>query len=381
MKRLPLLLVLSGTAIYQPACDPVSQKLYAMSQLSRECLNLLDKEVTVAGTLETMTFDNAVIAGTTRYEIVGHRYALIRHPEFRCDLSKAGTWSQWENGVLGLKLPDSWFEEGGQVPPNGTYLEASGVFRIDTWNNHIVPMAGDIGHMAAIPSLSESGQITPERPQLGETCQSDMECDDNLICNRSTNLCAHSPGFQMRGSTWHDMNGACETDDECPLGQVCYLEYTIGDESGEYTVFNLIDQDLGKHICVPQEGKSLESLCPQIGTPADLAGERYATGKEVCIKGKALVVALSPADAETHVQLEVDKPEAYPDITGDYATWGATTEIPPQYRNPILGDHTVGIPEKGEEIIVLGTYRFDEKHGWFEVHPVKAWWPVDSESE
>lgn len=362
--------------MFHLSCDPVSKKRLVLSQLPHKCLNLLGKEMTIEGTVETITFDNEIINGTSRYTIVGNRYALIKDVESKCDLSTIGTWSIWGDKVIGLELPPSWDE---QIPPNGTLLRTSGLFTIDDWNGNFVPLIREVASFETPLLSSDIDQMVFETHQLGEACQSDMECDDNLICDRSTNLCAKSPEFLMRGSTWHSINGACIRDDDCPLGQVCFQPLTIGEEAGEYSVISFNDQDRGKHICIPQDGESLESLCPRIGTSEDLAGQRYTTGKEVCIKGKVLLVALSAQDREFHVQLKVEYPKVYPDITDDYATWGATTEIAPQYRNPILGDHTVELPKKWEEIIILGTYRFDEKHGWFEVHPVKRWWPADSE--
>lgn len=359
-------------AIGQMSCDSIPSQL--ISQLPSACLDLLGEEIIVEGTLATMTFDNSIIDGTRRYEVVGNRFALIKDVETACDFSSISLGRVWGDKVLGVEFTPAWYEQNNVLPSNGTRLRISGVFRMSIWNKNIVPIIGDISAIDITPSLNASSDVTLGGYQFGEVCRSDMECDDNLICDRISNLCINSPGFMSRGSAWHGMNGACSTDDECPLGQICYQQLTIDDDDGEYSVINLIDQDKGKHICIPEDGESMESLCPRIGTSADLAGERFVTGKEVCIKGKVIIAARSHADGETHVQLKVDNPGAYPETTDRYETWGATTEIPPQYKNPILGSHVVGVPEKGEDIIVLGTYRFDEKHGWFEVHPVKAWW-------
>jgi hypothetical protein len=46
------------------------------------------------------------------------------------------------------------------------------------------------------------------------------------------------------------------------------------------------------------------------------------------------------------------------------------------YKNPALPGGAIVDPQPDQEVIAIGTYRYDPDHGWYEVHPVKAYFPV-----
>ena len=48
-----------------------------------------------------------------------------------------------------------------------------------------------------------------------------METILELICDRTSKKCVAPPREIFWGDPWHDVNGACDTDADCPLGQVC----------------------------------------------------------------------------------------------------------------------------------------------------------------
>jgi hypothetical protein len=172
---------------------------------------------------------------------------------------------------------------------------------------------------------------------------------------------------------WRDVNGACDSDADCPLGQVCDQTHTLG-TTGDYAIHYFPTDDTGKHPCVLEPGATLASQCPRIYVMRDLAGARFVTGKEVCVRG----VLLSPVpadDRDTHDQMKVDEPIPYPTADLGYHLFGATTENGPNYKDPSLPGGGVQDPVQNQEVVAIGTYRYDPDHGWYEVHPVKAYLP------
>jgi len=155
---------------------------------------------------------------------------------------------------------------------------------------------------------------------------------------------------------------------------VCDLGYTITD-TGTYGIEYLTSEDVGRHLCVTPSGATLAELCPRIYTTADLAGGRFVTGKEVCIEGTIWLTTV-PEDRDTHVQMVVDEPLPYPTGEAPYWVFGATTENGPCYKDPSRPGGGLADPAKGDRVVAIGTYRYDDDHGWFEVHPVKLYVPA-----
>ena len=121
-----------------------------------------------------------------------------------------------------------------------------------------------------------------------------------------------------------------------------------------------------------EAGATLASQCPRIYTARDLAGARFVTGKEICVRGTVFLPA--PAeDGDTHVQLKVDEPLPYPTSDAAFFVFGAATENGPMYKDPALGAGMVVDPAVNQEVVAIGTYRYDPGHGWHEMPPVKAY--------
>jgi len=86
-----------------------------------------------------------------------------------------------------------------------------------------------------------------------------------------------------------------------------------------------------------------------------------------------LFVATVAEDNDTHDQMRVDEPIPYPQPDITYDLFGGVTENGPIYKDPTLPGGPVLDPAEGQDVIAVGTYRYDPDHGWYEVHPVKAY--------
>lgn len=266
---------------------------------------------------------------------------------------------------LGIHLPD--LAPGVAMPEVGTTIKVTGTFHRVVWN----------GREDKVPIIDQP-TITvisgpPDLKSLGATCALDQECSARLICDRATTKCAPPPREIYWADPFHDVNGACTTDADCPLGQLCDLTHTIA-AAGEFVAFYFPAQDIGRHLCRLVPGATVASQCPRIYTTRDLAGGRFVTGKEVCVRA-TLFLNVPAEDNDTHDQMVVDEPIPYPDSDSGYNLFGATTENGPVYKDPTLAGGPVVDPVEGQEVIAIGTYRYDPDHGWHEVHPVKAYLP------
>lgn len=363
-------LVSSCLALILLGCQDTSQfpVLTALSQ----CVGL-GGQVTLAGRVAGFTFDNhnQGTESVPKYELRDERFYLLNGilletpPCHEGRIMEPGPWG------LGIKLSPDFLGDDTRSAVEGDEIRVKGRFGMLMRNNTAFPILDEVTHYEVVSTPQDS----PSPGLAGEPCVSDMACDDRLICDREASVCSPTP-FDIRWeSGWHDIHGACDTDADCPVGQFCHLEYTI--ESADGLVMDSIwEGDLGRHICIPEEEASLDSLCPEIGTSLDLAGGRYVTGKEICVRGRVFLV-LDANFGKTHVQLYIDDVEILPPATYSYQSFGATTEIDYLYKDSLLGGHVVNLPEVGQNIIVLGTSRFDNDHGWFEIHPMKVWWPDD----
>jgi hypothetical protein len=110
-------------------------------------------------------------------------------------------------------------------------------------------------------------------------------------------------------------------------------------------------------------------------TTRDLVGARFVTGKEICVRVKSLANTQAD-DGDTHAQMQVDEPIPYPTADIAYHLFGGCTEVGPVHKDPALPGGPVLDPQPNDEWIAIGTYRYDPDHGWYEVHPVKAYLPV-----
>lgn len=252
------------------------------------------------------------------------------------------------------------------VPQLDETVEVSGTYREVLWNGHPVPV------VEGARFLSRSG---PALGAAGEACDRDSDCWDALVCDRASATCA-PPEETDWASAWRDVDGHCYDDDDCPRGQVCDLSYVVPD-AGEYTWRYAGSSKAGASLCVVEDAAAPEASCGRIASARDLAGGRFTEGRELCVTGSVLFVV--PAeDGDSHLQLMVDEPIPYPRMDAPVRLFGATTEIGPPHKNPDRPQGAVEDPASGQDIVALGTLRWDGGHGWYEVHPVKAWWPVEA---
>jgi hypothetical protein len=264
---------------------------------------------------------------------------------------------------LAVHLPD--LAPGQEMPEVGSTIKVKGTFKRVTWNQRAVdlPIIDD----ATITILDGP----PPLLAMGEACTLDQQCGARLICDRVTTKCGLPPREIYWADPWHDVNGACDADADCPLGQVCDPSYTIA-ATPPYGPHYLPTVDTGRHLCRLAPGATVASQCPRIYTTRDLVGGRFVAGKEVCVRA-TLFVAIQAEDGDTHAQMRVDEPIPYPEPDAAYNLFGATTENGPMYKDPALPGGAIADPKENQEVIAIGTYRFDPSHGWYEVHPVKAY--------
>lgn len=318
--------------------------------------------VTVQGKVFAVTFDS----NQTTETVLGDRWVLIRSggPPPGATLEDLDATQAVAAWGLGLHIPQDALQARTMLLPQiGDVVRATGTFGEGSWNGSTRPVLDEISEMKVMVGVTLK--------DVGEACTHDLDCDDDLVCVRATHTCGSTPEPIHWGSAWHDVNGACDTDDDCPLGQHCDPGYTI-QASGPYRAQHNRG-DIGRYLCVP-DATTAQAACPRVLTAADVAGGRFVQGKEICVEGTAILAANSEGDGDTHLQLRVDEPLVYPDADAPYAFFGATTETGPPYKDPSRPTGAVPAPSTGQHVIVLGTYRYDGGHRWFEVHPNKQVW-------
>ena len=266
---------------------------------------------------------------------------------------------------LGVHLMD--IDPAVPLPEIGDRVEITGKLEHEIWNGREIKLP-----IVEQPTLT----ILDGAPPLagpGDPCTLDQDCNARLVCDRAALTCASPPREIYWADPWHDVNGACDADADCPLGQVCDPSHAIA-ATGSYTAHYFPAQDIGRHICTLAPGATLATQCPRIYTARDIAGGRFVTGKEICVRATLLAPTLA-ADGDTHDQVIVDEPIPYPTDDSHYELFGATTENGPIYKDPSVPGGAVTDPVAGQEFVAIGTFRYDPDHGWYEVHPVKAYLP------
>lgn len=264
---------------------------------------------------------------------------------------------------LGIHLMD--IDPAVPMPEVGAKLRVTGIVHHVTWNAREIqlPILDDatIEVVSAPPALAGPGAA----------CTLDEDCNARLICARASQTCAPPPREIYWADPWHDVNGACDTDDDCPLGQVCDPSYAIA-ASGTYGAHYFVAQDAGRHLCRLAPGSTVASQCPRIYTTRDVAGARFVTGKEICVRATLLTTTLA-SDGDSHDQTKLDEPIPYPTDDTAYNLFGVTTENGPIFKDPALPGGPIMDPAVDQEVIAIGTFRYDPDHGWHEIHPVKAY--------
>lgn len=316
----------------------------------------------VEGVVHTLTFETAG-DDAGGFAALGDRWLLIRTtipPAITIDdLDSGNVAPAWG---LGIHLPEATLDDG-PLPQIGDRVSVRGTFRRFEWSNVDVPVLE--GATIALPDG------TLELAAAGAACSHDLDCHDRLICDRATSTCLAPPADLVWGSDFRNLHGTCLTDADCPPTQVCELLYTVPAE-GEYAPPYYPGRDAGRHLCVPAS-TDLATACPRVVAPADLSGGRYVPGKEICVEGEVWL-AIAAEDGDTHLQLTIPEPLPYPLADTAYWIFGSTTEIAPPHKDPSRPQGAIMDPNEGDHVVVVGSIRFDDTHGWWEMHPVKHMW-------
>jgi hypothetical protein len=362
-------LLAAALALSASACskeDPPLTPEEAVAQLAP------GTAVTVQGQVFTTTFDATLANGD--YAVTGDRYLLVRTVVPNGVVTSSGRFVDDPVRAfgLGVRLPREG-TRGFLVPQIGDTVRVTGVLRRVAWNQSRAKGTLDV------PVLEEVSELTVVRgaPALkleDATCRHDLECADHLICDRATTKCVAPPPNLTWGNPFRNVNGTCEEDADCPLGQTCDLVYTVK-ATGDYAPHYAASRDIGRGLCVLPDGATPESACPRVGTATDLVGGRYSPGKEVCVRGELLLNTLAE-DNDTHSQMVVPEALPYPEVLPNFGYWifGGTTEISPPHKDPARPQGALADPPLRKVYTAIGTVRWDDSHGWYEVHPIKQWW-------
>lgn len=268
----------------------------------------------------------------------------------------------------GLGIHVTKIDPASPLPEVGTKLRVTGIVHQVTWNQRevMVPILDD----ATIEVLDGPAPLAGP----GEACTLDQACNARLVCDRASKTCVPPPREIYWGDPWRDVNGACDTDADCPLGQVCDASHVMA-ATGIYAPPYFAAADTGRHLCTLDPAqRTVAQQCPRIYTTRDLVGARFVTGKEICVRVTSLANTTA-SDGDTHAQMKVDEPIPYPTADIGYHLFGGCTENGPPYKDPTTPGGAVADPAPDEERIAIGTYRYDPDHGWHEIHPVKAYLP------
>lgn len=308
--------------------------------------------------------------GDAKYPRTTDHYVLIR------SVKPAGI-TMGEPGFTPGKLVEAWglgvhltvVDGDHPLPEVGSHVKVTGTFRRITWNQRELQ----------VPIIDEPTITIVDGPPAlggrGDACALDQACNAQLVCDRASKTCVPPPREIYWSDPWRDVNGACDTDADCPLGQVCDASYTVA-STGPYAANYFKIEDIGRHVCTLAPGMAtIAAQCPRVYTTRDLIGARFATGKEICVKVRSLANTQAD-DRDTHAQMQVDEPIPYPTADIAYQLFGGCTEVNPIQKDPALPGGPVLDPEPNVDLIAIGTYRYDPDHGWYEVHPVKAYLPA-----
>jgi len=244
------------------------------------------------------------------------------------------------------------------LPQEGDVVEATGTFDRLPWND-AWPSAGTT--RPVLRDLTELKRVDgpPPPKAAGVPCTADMECADRLVCERRSSTCtAVSEGRAVRAE-----DGLCSSDDDCPAGEACTSTASVDGGTPPASA----------RACAIAPGWTRERLCPRAGTPSDVAGGRYAAGKEVCVVATPSSLT-HPAEGQTELRFTVAEPLTTPTGTDSIIDLGVIGGTTARYLE-LAGSQTAG-PKVGREALMLGTVQFDAPHGRFVLRPIKAWWPT-----
>jgi hypothetical protein len=265
---------------------------------------------------------------------------------------------------LGIHLTD--IDPTTPMPNVDATIRVTGTVHHITWNSREITLP-----VVEPTSIEVLSGLVPELGP-GATCSLDQQCNERTICDRATHTCQPPPREIYWADPWHDVNGACDTDADCPLGQLCDTSHAIAAAGTTFGATYFPTTDPGRHLCRLVADSTVASQCPHIYTTRDLAGARFVTGKEVCVRA-TILTTMAATDGDTHNQTFVDEPIPYPTDDLQYNLYGSATENGPPYKDPTQSMGALPDPVAHQDVIAIGTYRYDPDHGWYEMHPVKAY--------
>lgn len=325
------------------------------AQSAPGAVSRVGSEITVRGRVTTLTYASRM-AGRD-FAVVPTRYLLLQTSEVHQNQSDG--WG------LGVELPLSLLRARG--------WRAAGIGDEIRVRGRLTRLPWDVA-MIEKPTLTEISEYSIERvalvrPQraVGEPCVRDMDCADELWCERR-GVCGAIPELNWN-SDQANINGTCLRDEDCPVGQRCDPGYRIP-SSGDYSPNYFPGRDNGRFLCQVDAAADAQTICPQPAELADFLGGRYPDGKEICVQAKIAFPLLAP-DRDTHVQGEVPWPLRYPETLPALGPFGAAMENVPMYKDPANPRGAIADPPIGSRVRLLGTVHFDPSHGWWEIHPIK----------
>ncbi|MCA9772934.1 MAG: hypothetical protein KC466_11045 [Myxococcales bacterium] len=228
-----------------------------------------------------------------------------------------------------------------------------------------------------VTSVTPITAAHPPLSDIGGPCARDMDCGDDLFCNRDTLACELGTPINWSGDP-RGLNGACDDDADCPAGEICRADYLIKsrDVDPVYGAYLYPEREVGRKLCqVPNRDAPVEEICPRTVTTDDLHSGRFVDGKEICLEGTVFLCVFNPLDFDTHCQMFIDYPVIYFEGRPPITLVGTSVENAPPYKDPVNPAGALGDLPPGAHLIALGTVRWDDYNEWHELHPYK-WWRV-----
>ncbi|MBZ0254189.1 MAG: hypothetical protein K8I02_12690, partial [Candidatus Methylomirabilis sp.] len=277
--------------------------------------------------------------------------------------------AQWG---LGARLSQTQLQtERVPIPYPGDAVEVTGTLTKELFG------AEERFVVNPVTAISTVSSPNPVLADIGDACAHDMDCRDDLICNRGTLQCEQHAPFSWGGDP-RGVNGACDDDSDCPAGQICMDGYTIKSPGQDATYGANYSQgrDVGRKLCqVPDRNAPLASICPRTVTTDDLMSGRFLEGKEICLATQVFISVFNGpplvpgGDRDVHSQVLIENHLVYPEGNPPIVIVQAATENGPPYRDPANPQGALGDLPNGAKLVVLGTVKWDDSHEWYEQHP------------
>lgn len=296
------------------------------------------------------------------------RYALMRVGYTQGLSASQGQWG------VGARLSQTQLQvQRIPIPYPGDVVEVTGTLAKELFGAEERFVVNPVTAIATVSSPN------PVLKDVGQSCANDMDCRDDLLCNRTTLLCETHAPFSWGGDP-RGVNGACDDDSDCPAGQICKVGYTIKSPGADatYGANYAQSRDVGRKLCqVPDRNAPLASICPRTVTTDDLMSGRFLEGKEICLSAQVFLSVFNGpplvpgGDRDVHSQLLIQNHLVYPEGDPPIALVQAATENAPPYRDPANPQGALGDLPNGAKLVVLGTVKYDDGHEWYEQHPYK----------